>query len=130
MRALRRIPLLLAAVLLLAGAAVQAQDARRTERELQKIRRELQSVATERRKLEGERGAASRQLRSADEQVGASDRALRQNSLRADDSRLGLGLIGGIGLNGSARSGQAGLLLGLMQCGQVLSLRHAVSGIG
>jgi septal ring factor EnvC (AmiA/AmiB activator) len=89
MRASRLLPVLVAA-LVLAVWGVQAQDARKTERELQKIKRELQDVASERRKLEGQRGEASRQLRAADEQVGASDRALRQTQaeIEADRARL------------------------------------------
>jgi septal ring factor EnvC (AmiA/AmiB activator) len=88
MRILR--PLLLILALAFAGGGAQAQDARKTERELQKIRRELQGVAAERRKLEGQRGDASRQLRAADEQVGASGRALRQTQaeIEADRARL------------------------------------------
>ena len=56
--------------------------------------------------------------------------ALCQNGQCADNRRFSLGLIGGIRRHGGAGTGDASLLLGLMQCGQVLALRNAVSGIG
>lgn len=82
--------LLLVAVLALAGAGAQAQDARKAERQLQQVKRELQGVAAERRRLESQRGEAARELRSADEQVGASDRALRQTQAEIEADRVRL----------------------------------------